>query len=202
MLKAMPTVLNRFHKRLIHQLVEAEYPDFVTIGRPTFVQIIDYDEKRETAVRDQRVQWVRDRACNKTGFGWVAEALVGGDLSKLSPGYFHGVRANAAPTEQGETLNEFVYEFKERLKAHRPVLIGHNLFNDLVYFFRCFFGPLPDRVEDFQSMVHDHFPVLVDTKYLATHDCGSINPISSLSEINDSLLKIPKPEMSASTGFV
>ncbi|KAL4807539.1 ribonuclease H-like domain-containing protein [Aspergillus unguis] len=194
-LKGMPSVLNRFQKRLVHQLVEVEYPSLVTIGKPTWVQIIDYDEKREDAVRQRRVQWVQERACKETGFRWIAEALAGGDLSRLSPSYFPSIRANATQAEQGETLNEFVYKFKERLKAHRPVLVGHNLFSDLIYFFRCFFGPLPDHVKDFQSMVLEHFPVLVDTKYLATHDCGSINPISSLQEINDSLLKIPKPKI-------
>ncbi|KAL4903274.1 hypothetical protein BDW74DRAFT_169153 [Aspergillus multicolor] len=193
--KAMPSVLNRHQKRLVRQLVEVEYPGFVTIGRPDWVQVVDYDEKREITVGEMRVQWMTDRARKETGFRWIAEALVGGDLTHLSPNYFPGARGNTAPTEQCETLEEFVDDFKERLKAHRPILVGHNLFADLIYFFRCFFGPLPDRVEDFQSMVHEHFPVLIDTKYLATHDCGSINPISSLQEMNDSLLDIPKPKM-------
>lgn len=188
--------MNRFQKRLVHQLVEVKYPDFVTIGRPGFVQIIDYDEKREVAFRDKRVQWCQERAREQTGFRWIAEALAWGDLTHLSPNYFRGVRGNTALTEQGKSLQEFVENFKTRLKAHRPILVDHNLFTDLVYFFRCFFGPLPDHVEDFQSMVHKHFPILIDTKYLATHDCGSINPKSSLQEINNSLLRISKPEMS------
>lgn len=192
----MPSGLNRFQKRLVHQLVEVEYPGYVTIGRPTFVQIVYYDEDRENAIRDKRVQRVRERVWNETGFRWIAEALAGGDLSNLSPGYFGGIRANMGPVGQGETLKDFVDDFKKNLKAHRPVLVGHNLFMDLIYFFRCFFGPLPDSVEDFQAMVHEHFPVLIDTKYLATHDCGSINPRSSLQEINDSLLQIPIPEIS------
>ncbi|KAL4812118.1 ribonuclease H-like domain-containing protein [Aspergillus spinulosporus] len=195
-LEAMPSTLNRFQKRLVHKLVEVEYPDFVTIGRPGFVQIIDYDEEREAAIRDKRVQWCQERAQQQTGFRWIAEALAGGDLTHLSSTYFREVRGNTAPTEQGKTLQDFVDNFKARLKAHRAILVGHNLFTDLIYFFRCFFGPLPDRVEEFQSMVHKHFPILIDTKYLATHDCGSINPISSLQEINDSLLGISKPEMS------
>ncbi|KAL4883469.1 ribonuclease H-like domain-containing protein [Aspergillus karnatakaensis] len=200
-LKAMPSVLNRFQKRLVHQLVEVEYAGLVTISRPTFIQIIEYNEEREKTIQDQRVQRVQERAWKETGFRWIAEALAGGDLTNLSHNHFPGIRANTAPKEQGETLNEFVDDFKQRLKSHRPVLVGHNLFTDLIYFFRCFFGPLPDRVEEFQSMVYEHFPVLIDTKYLATHDCGSINPTSSLQEINNSLLKMPKPEMSIHPHF-
>ncbi|KAL4955008.1 ribonuclease H-like domain-containing protein [Aspergillus filifer] len=195
-LKGMPTELNRFQKRLVHQLVEVEYPDFVTVGRPAFVQILDYDEERENAVREKRVQRIRELTWKETGFRWVAESLAGGDLTNLSPNYFPGFRSNQAPIEQGASLNEFVDDFKKRLRTRRPVLVGHNLFADLIYFFRCFFGPLPEQVEDFQSMVHEHFPVLIDTKYLATHDCGSMNPTSSLQELNDKLMRLPKPEMS------
>ncbi|KAL2864456.1 ribonuclease H-like domain-containing protein [Aspergillus lucknowensis] len=200
-LEAMPSALNRFQKRLVHQVVEVEYPSLVTIGRPTFVQIISYDEDREKAVRDKRVQWVRERIWKETGFRWVAEALAGGDLSRLNPHYFSGIKANSSRGEQAKSAVNFADDFKERLKAHRPVLVGHNLFMDLVYFFRCFFGPLPERLDDFQSMVHEHFPVLIDTKYLATHDCGSINPTSSLQEINDSLLQTPTPVISIHPHF-
>ncbi|KAL3473972.1 CAF1 family ribonuclease [Aspergillus californicus] len=198
-LEGMPSALNRFQKRLVHQLIEVEYPGFVTIGRPSWVQIIEYDEDREKMVRDNRVQWMRDRVWKETGFRWVAEALAGGDLSHLGPQYFHTMKANTL--SHGQSLEGFADQFKEQLKSHRPALVGHNLFTDLIYFFRCFFGSLPERVEDFQSMVHEHFPVLIDTKYLATHDCGSINPTSSLQEINDSLLKIPKPTMSIHQHF-
>ncbi|KAL2851591.1 ribonuclease H-like domain-containing protein [Aspergillus pseudoustus] len=200
-LKFMPSLLNRFQKRLVHQLIEVEYTSLVTIGKPTFVQIIDYDQEREKAVRDKRVQWVRERAWNQTGFRWVAEALAGGDLSHLNPNYFAGIKANSSHAELSRPTAEFADDFKARLKAHRPILVGHNLFMDLIYFFRCFFGPLPDKVEDFQSIVHEHFPVLIDTKYLATHDCGSINPTSSLKEISDKLTQIPLPMMTIHPNF-
>ncbi|KAL2819250.1 ribonuclease H-like domain-containing protein [Aspergillus granulosus] len=200
-LKCMPSLLNRFQKRLVHKLIEVEYTSLVTIGKPTFVQIIDYDEDREKAVRDRRVQWVRERAWKETGFRWVVEALAGGDLSHLSPNYFTGIKANSSPADVAKSTLDFADDFKARLKARRPILVGHNLFMDLIYFFRCFFGPLPDQVEDFQSMVHEHFPVLIDTKYLATHDCGSINPTSSLKEINDKLIQIPIPMISIHPHF-
>ncbi|KAL2797528.1 ribonuclease H-like domain-containing protein [Aspergillus keveii] len=200
-LSGMPSLLNRFQKRLVHQLIEVEYSSLVTIGRPTFVQIIDYDEDREKAVRDKRVQWVRERAWRETGFRWVAEALSRGDLSNLCPSYFNGLKSNSSHADMTKSTTEFADDFKERLKTHRPILVGHNLFMDLIYFFRCFFGPLPDQLEDFQSMVHEHFPVLIDTKYLATHDCGSINPTSSLKEINDELMQLPTPMMSIHPHF-
>ncbi|OJJ88427.1 uncharacterized protein ASPGLDRAFT_63316 [Aspergillus glaucus CBS 516.65] len=189
-----PTTLNRFQKRLVHQLIEAEFPSLVTVGKPAFIQILEFDEAREKAVREQRMRYQEERMMKQTGFRWIAEALAGGDLSNLDQGCFMGVMANS-PAGAGLSLKEFANRLKERLRTHRPVIVGHNLFTDLIYFYRCFFGPLPDRVEDFQAAAHEMFPVLMDTKYMATHDCGSINPISSLSEINDSLLKTSIPKM-------
>ncbi|PYH96974.1 CAF1 family ribonuclease [Aspergillus ellipticus CBS 707.79] len=189
--KSMPLVLNRFQKRLVHQLIEVEYPSLVTVSKPTFIQIIDYDEKREKAIRDQRVHWVQERIRQQTGFRWIAEALAGGDLTNLEPFCFASLLNSQGIPKSA--LKEFSDGVKQQLRNNRPVLVGHNLFTDLIYFCRCFFGPLPDRVEDFQSMAHKLFPVLMDTKYMATHDCGSINPKSSLQEINDSLAAIPTP---------
>jgi poly(A)-specific ribonuclease len=33
----------------------------------------------------------------------------------------------------------------ERLKTKQPVLVGHNMFTDIVYFYRTFVGELPVR---------------------------------------------------------
>ncbi|PYH45618.1 CAF1 family ribonuclease [Aspergillus saccharolyticus JOP 1030-1] len=190
----MPAEINRFQKRLIHQLIEVEYPALRTIGKQGFVQIIDFDEQREKAVHEQRIQWVQERAWKQTGFRWIAEALAGGNLTNLAPHYFMNLMASL-PGKPQRNLQQFSDRIKQRVLANRPVLVGHNLFTDLIYFCRCFFGPLPDRVEDFQSMAHEMFPVLMDTKYMATHDCGSINPKSSLQELNDNLTAIPYPRI-------
>lgn len=164
----------------------------VTISRQSFIQIVAYDEIREKAVRDQRYRHTQERIWKQTGFRWIAEALAGGDLSNLDPGYFRSIVVTGAR----DGLNKFADRLKQQVKSNRPLLVGHNLFTDLVYFCRCFFGPLPDKVEDFQAMAQSLFPALIDTKYMATHDCGSINPTSSLTEINDSLAQIALPRIS------
>ncbi|KAB8239169.1 ribonuclease H-like domain-containing protein [Aspergillus alliaceus] len=189
----LPSALNNFQKRLVHQLIEVEYPALVTISKPAFIQVIDYDEEREKAIREQRMARVQERIWKQTGFRWVVEALAGGDLTPLDPFSFVGIMDSSTAVEPQTSLKDFSNKLKQRLKDHRPVLVGHNLFTDLLYLYRCFFGPLPGKVEDFQAMAHEMFPVLMDTKYMATHDCGSIIPKSSLSEINDKLLQIKIP---------
>ncbi|KAL1965715.1 hypothetical protein VTN77DRAFT_5215 [Rasamsonia byssochlamydoides] len=189
------TVLNRFQKRLVHQLVQSEYPSLVTIGKPGFVQIIRYDEVREEAVKMERIRRTEERILRQTGFRWIVEALTGGDLSKLDPQTFSHLVPESKGVKREKALQEFAERLKQRLKVHRPALVGHNLFLDLINFCECFFGNLPERVEDFQEMVHELFPILIDTKYMATHECGSINPSSSLAEIYDTLKEKTKPEI-------
>ncbi|KAE8313357.1 ribonuclease H-like domain-containing protein [Aspergillus transmontanensis] len=194
--KVMPSVLNNFQKRLVHQLIEVEYPSLVTISRPAFIQVIDYDEDREKAIQEQRMARAQERVWKQIGFRWIVEALSGGDLSHLDPFCFGSIMNSSTAVEPRVSLHEFAEKLQQRLRTHRPVLVGHNLFTDVVYLYRCFFGPLPDKLEEFQAMVHDMFPILMDTKYMATHDCGSITPKSSLSEINDNLLHIKTPKIS------
>ena len=74
------------------------------------------------------------------------------------------------------------------------VLVGHNLFLDLVYFYSTFFGPLPDRVGDFQHIIAGLFPLIFDTKYLAD-TINNNSPLykSSLEELDHELSKLPVP---------
>lgn len=196
---SFPMSLNRFQKRLVHQLVETEYPSLVTVGKPTFVQIMNFDEEREKAVRAQRMKYTKDRILKQKGFRWIVEAMVGGDLSDLNPDRLSSIMPQTQPASIPKAQWCSAVEFsKTRLKGRRPVIVGHNLFTDLIYFYGCFFGPLPDRVEDFQTKIHELFPVLMDTKYLATYDCGSINPVSSLPEISNCLRQIPVPRIGKS----
>ncbi|KAK2769718.1 hypothetical protein FQN52_006338 [Onygenales sp. PD_12] len=185
--------VNNFQKRLIHQLVRAEYPDLVSIGRSTFIQIIPYDKQREEYFRHDKSRSLQEKIVQQTGFRWVVEGLVGGDLSNIDPNIFMGC-PNSTHADGKSSLLQYSRDLQSKLKRRRPVLVGHNLFTDLINFYKCFIGDLPDRLEDFREAIHALFPLVIDTKYMATHKCSSTNPSSSLIEINDSLAhrKLPK----------
>ncbi|PKX99958.1 CAF1 family ribonuclease [Aspergillus campestris IBT 28561] len=177
-------------KKLVHGLIEMEYPYLTATAMGPFIQICQRDEKREAAQNANRVTEKMQQICKSKGFGWLAEALVGGDLSDLDPSCFQsdmGVgRSLAKVTKAADVV-------KQDLRTNQFLLVGHNLFVDLVYFCRCFVGPLPDSVADFQVMARSLFPRVVDTKYLATHSCGDLNPPSSLGEVHQKLLPIRAP---------
>lgn len=180
--------LNNYQKRLVHQLVQVEYPGFVTISRPGYIQIIAYNKEREDAVHASRMTSFEQRLKRKIGLRWLVEAITGSDLTAIESW-------NSSPADLGSknAKPQFPGLFT-RLKENQRVLVGHNLFIDLVYFYACFIGRLPDRVETFQDAMHRLFPTVLDTKYLATHNNDN-SPMSrsSLEELDETLSEYPAP---------
>ena len=170
----------------MHQIVR-KHPELVALGRQSFVQIIDYDEQRETQLKFRRQGFFERDLRQQIGLRWPVEAMAGSDLSGLDPNdflvYVEG---------REEEVIQQVKSLKASLENKRTVLVGHNVFMDLMYFYRCFFGTLPDKVEDFQRIIHDLFPTVIDTKFLATHNHD--NPAmanSSLEQLYVELAMLP-----------
>ncbi|KAI9851225.1 MAG: hypothetical protein M1838_004237 [Thelocarpon superellum] len=179
--------LNNFQKRLVHQLVRAEFPDLVTVSRPGFIQVLMYDKKREDAVALSRKRRVDEQLSRQIGFRWVLEAMSGGDLSGIDAAGFARDPHGEPIFVDLDAIKSHFDGLRGQLRRHRSVLVGHNLFTDVVYLYQAFFGALPDTVEDFRYCLHDLFPLIIDTKYLATHQTIAANPKSSLQEIDEQL---------------
>ncbi|KAF7717609.1 Uncharacterized protein PECH_007619 [Penicillium ucsense] len=187
----LPRELDSSQKWLVHNLVKAEYPSMKTRGMPTYVQI----EQRSGGAMDfdERMKESNLRIRKHVGFRWIVEALAGGDLSTLDASTF-------LPLMQEEqdpsiTVDVLADRVKNSLQENRPILVGHNNFTDLIYLYQTFLGALPNKIEDFITLIHHTFPILMDTKYLATLDFDSANPSSSLEELNKTLAKIRTPKI-------
>ena len=138
---------------------------------------------------------------------WLAEAMCP-DVDKVLPkelvppsasGNLAVLATSTYPpmdmtSEEREAHSFRFAEICKTLKEKRTVLVGHNLFLDLIYFYTFFFGPLPDRVEGFQKLISQLFPLVFDTKYLADK-INDNSPLykSSLQEIDQELSKLPVP---------
>ncbi|CAL8580912.1 hypothetical protein XPA_006628 [Xanthoria parietina] len=157
--------LNSFQRLLVHQYVRTEHPDLTTTSRQGFIQITVRDQRQQDAEKQYRTKIFEERVARQVGLRWLIEAMHGGDLSAIDPASF----APANGTKKDAVISKF-NDVRNQLQGHSTVLVGHNLFLDLIYLYACFFGPLPDQVEDFQRIIHDLFPRIIDTKYLATHD--------------------------------
>lgn len=128
------------------------------------MQILPYDREREDAESQKREERLDNKLRAQIGLRWIAEALC-------------------------PNVNELLPE-----KHVPPVLVGHNVFLDLIYFYTCFFGSLPDRVEDFQLVMGRLFPLIFDTKYLADIiQDNSTSYNSSLAELDRELSMDTRP---------
>ncbi|KAL8935957.1 MAG: hypothetical protein Q9216_005173 [Gyalolechia sp. 2 TL-2023] len=178
--------LNGYQKRLVHQYIRVKHPDLVTMGRGGFIQIVAYDKERENSEQKFRNKRFEELLGRQVGLRWLVEAICGGDMSAIDIDSIN-------PVVKAHVAAEFT-SLREQLRGQSTVLVGHNLFLDLIYFHACFFGPLPDKVEDFQRTIHELFPRIIDTKYLATHNVD--DPAlarSSLEELSERLSKQAHP---------
>jgi poly(A)-specific ribonuclease len=177
-------------KWAVHTLVRDEYPNLKSRGLPDCIQI---ETRNGGAMHyDQRMEESSRRIRRHVGFRWIVEALVGGDVN-LEPSTFEPLLGDDRdPSIETKALTQ---RLKSRLKENRPILVGHNCFTDLIYFYQCFLGPLPDKVEEFISLIHQTFPIVVDTKYLATQEKDDGNPSTSLEELTKTLAKIRTPKI-------
>ncbi len=157
--------LNNFQKLLVHQYIRTEHPDLTTASRLGFIQISAHDQERQDAEKQHRAKTFEERLARQVGLRWLVEAMQGGDLTGINADNFGPV----TESRKGPLTSKF-NSVRSRLRGHSTVLVGHNLFLDLMYLYACFFGPLPDKVEDFQRIIHDLFPRIIDTKYLAAHN--------------------------------
>lgn len=190
----VPSELSRFEKRLVHQLVRAEFPTLTSISRRGFIQLVHFDKSREDRIAEGRRRGLEESIARQKGFRWIIDALSGQNISSLD------LRECAKDSVTGEPiyvdLDEYKSQFNraQRILRNNPkVLVGHNCFLDLVYVYRTFVGELPDTVEEFQQKLHELWPVIVDTKYMSTHNCGDISPASSLEQIAEQLSRIERP---------
>lgn len=191
--KSVVNTISRFEKRLVHQLVRAEFPEAVAIGRSDCIRIIPFDPDREADNTQRNKNRVTEQIARQTGFRWVFEALIGGDLHPDLL-YIMGVKNHH---DQRPRYDRAI----ERLRKNRPVLVGHNMFTDIVYLYRTFVGPLPDTLDEFNASLHELFPRIVDTKYLATHDEGDLNASPNLEMIAKGLQDQPFPKISTHANY-
>jgi poly(A)-specific ribonuclease len=196
-LKEQPPVpvISRFEKRLVHQLVRSEFPDCVSIAKSDCIIVKDFDPIREADNAARQKRYARERIAKGTGFRWIFEALAHGDMSTIDPFYFAHDANGSVIAADIDNLKDRFDRAAQRLKDQQPVLVGHNMFTDLVYLYQCFVGKLPDTLSEFCTEIHRLFPKIVDTKYLATFAGGDLNASPTLEEIAEGIKMQKLPEM-------
>jgi len=186
--------LSSFERRLVHQLVRSEYPKLITISKRGTIQIIPLDQEREDRFRRERKRDAYRRIEQATGFRWIVEALCGSDLRGIDIGWWTvNPEYGRSTFHDRDELEARMYRIDHRLRGKPRVLVGHNMFLDLVYLYQTFIGALPESVEGFQEAINELFPMIIDTKYLATHNGGSFSSMSTLQQTAQQVEHQPRP---------
>jgi CAF1 family ribonuclease len=168
-IKHIPVALNRYQVRLTHQIIRKDYTDLKTSGRDGFVQITTRNEKEDAEQKLRQEQYREQDVVQAIEFRWMVEALCGGDISKIPERCFLAAMPEGMKSSKDDALHRrYIDDLQEKLSTRRRVLFGHNCFTDMIYLYACFIGDPPEKVEDFQDLIHALFPAVVDTKYLAS----------------------------------
>jgi poly(A)-specific ribonuclease len=180
-------ILNRYQIRLVHQIVRNEYPVLKTTGKGHFIQITPFDDARDTNEKLQQARYRERDISRAIEFRWLIEAISGGDITRMPSEYFINAFPSVVKPTDGEdgALRKFIDGLQQQLNSRRRILIGHNCFMDLIYLYRCFIGELPQRLEDFQELIREMFPAVVDTKYIASF--GTSWHSTSLQDVEEKL---------------
>eukprot|EP00041_Stephanoeca_diplocostata_P014478 m.263850 g.263850 ORF g.263850 m.263850 type:complete len:577 (+) comp19710_c0_seq1:215-1945(+) len=113
----------------------------------------------------------------------ILEVVSNGDACferEVRAGQLHIIRLSTAAKEahMAEKVAENEEKFSSAIGLRRLfkilaesklALVGHNPMYDLLFIMDSFDAPLPDKLTAFKHRVHQLFPRVVDTKYLATY---------------------------------
>jgi CAF1 family ribonuclease len=168
-IKHIPALLNRYQVRLTHQVIRKDYASLRTTGKDGFVRITTRNEKEDAEHKLRQEQYREQDVIQAIEFRWVVEALCGGDITKIPERCFLAAMPEVVKSKGDNVPHKrYIDELQHKLSTRRRVIFGHNCFTDMIYLYACFIGDPPERVEDFQELVHTLFPAVVDTKYLAS----------------------------------
>lgn len=92
--------------------------------------------------------------------------------------------SDSSPTPDGTQIAEslldnllgFTKVIRLLIQSKKP-LIGHNCLTDLLLIYEKFVRPLPDKLSEFKAIIHDLFPVVIDTKVLIRENRKSLREL-------------------------
>lgn len=168
--------LNGLQKRLVHQLLQDQWPDLQAVSRHggTCMEIFHSSAQTSGAINVQNYFAVG----KQIGASLLWDAICGQpfandiELSRV-------VGTNPVKMLQMEAE---LKEYEARLRNRRPIVIGHNILMDLCFLHSSFVAPVPESLQEFRALTRARIPRIVDTKYLFTRGGDEMSPDYSLGE--------------------
>jgi len=177
---------NSFLRRSIYEALERDYP-YLVLEKHNNDQIRVW---RLTSEEKER----RNQRLLVEGYNRLIQEKIGAQRIFLALTKACSGEPIANRAEQGilaPNASEAMMEFSpgKYLSNRKIPLVVHNGLMDLLFLMTHFHSPkLPDNWNDCKSLVHSHFPVIYDTKMMATDYCSEDNQ-SSRTRLDDVYLK-------------
>ncbi|EPE28802.1 Ribonuclease H-like protein [Glarea lozoyensis ATCC 20868] len=187
-----------YQRRLIYQLIRSEFPGLRAFprGGKEFMQVVKVDVKREAEFQKRKDESFEAGLAKQIGLRWIFEALSGGNLDGINPRWFYVEGKDGdetKPENQLDAIVKDVEKVKLALLKKQHIIVGHNLFTDLGFLYNTFVGILPEKVSHFQEEIHELFPRVFDTKYIATHGREGMGSSSALAQLLEPFKSIHEP---------
>lgn len=187
----------RYYQKLMYDLIRAKFTGYRTYHphAALFMTVEKVRPQREAAIAAGK-QTVFEAALKKeTGFRWIIEALSpGGDISGIDPTWFAVSHDGNSMWIDSDGIKRELTEIADIIKSKSRVLVGHNIFMDLAFLYQTFIGDLPESVVDFQAAIHELFPNIMDTKFIATtKGHAGYQDSSSLEELHNKYKNTKEP---------
>lgn len=176
---------NSFLRRSIYEAIERDYP-YLVLERHNNDQIRVW---RLTSEEKER----RKQRLLVEGYNKLIQEKIGAQRIFLALTKACSGEPIANRTEQAilaADANEALMDFSlgKYISNRKIPLVVHNGLMDLMFLMTHFHSPkLPDNWDDCKSLVHSHFPVIYDTKIMATDYCSEDN--QSRTRLDDVYLK-------------
>lgn len=179
--------LNSLQKRLVHELLQDQFPELRAVARYGGAHMEILDTRQQTSGYRSLE---RTRAVFKQiGARLLWDAICGQPfVANVDIGLIVGTDPIKAMLLKGELKT-----YESRLRKRSPVVIGHNILMDLCFLHSNFVAPVPKSLQEFRALTRERLPRIVDTKYLFTRGGDEMSPDYSLGECFDAVGSQPFP---------
>ncbi|CAJ1945089.1 unnamed protein product [Cylindrotheca closterium] len=158
---------NSFLRRALYESIEAEYPNLVLETQNSQIRVLrlNAEERTRRKARLQREGWeniLQEKLGVYRVFLALTKACNGSSTSSQAE---HMILASSVD----EALTTFKPEDPAEGTARKVPLVVHNGLQDLLFLLTHFHNAnLPESWHDCKQLIHSYFPVIYDTKCMAT----------------------------------
>lgn len=199
--RGIPVELNAYQRRLVHQIVQNEFPAMKTQGMGHFIQITNPTSEQQ-ASQQALEEEQRERDLSRAiGFRWIIDGIIGRDLSKIPDDYLLPALPRTAAADVEASVKRLVQNLNDKLRTRRKILVGHNCLTDIMFLYRMAEGDLPLSLEDFRVNFHKMFPAIIDTKFLSSCFSEKYGRLTLAEVERDLSLQRDKPELYTPSEF-